>query len=350
MATYLYETLQETFGTWPSENAYYPPGHSPLGIRESFSFGDLDDVALDESALAEDLGAAFQPRVPNDERAVIPVTFGSPLPSQRPTVRSNSIPSTDSQRPLPQLRPRRSLGNSNVSTLNAPLEDIQDDPISVPQSMEIDIPSRTPSPGLDDADLELERASMWSRDARAAFHEMVTAEGYVNRYRMHMKKRQRLSHYLQHPDLEPMLCDGSKDHQTKYQASNWTLIDNKLYRKPDTGRVGKLRRHLDEMESWDVLTREHLRSGHLGRDKLRKRLEKRYIGYTLQEIMFVLKECKRCGGREKTTSFVPANMDFSKQTRRKSSIDYALDNALPDASSTHPAAFEGRQTSNVMWP
>lgn len=79
-----------------------------------------------------------------------------------------------------------------------------------------------------------------------------------------------------------MTEDGSKDHQTKYQAANWLLRDGRLYRKAESkgGRSDiSLRRHLDVDEVWDVLTAEHLRSEHLGRDRLRKALEKRFIGY-----------------------------------------------------------------------
>jgi hypothetical protein len=176
---------------------------------------------------------------------------------------------------------------------------------------------------------------------------MVTADGYVNRYRMHMKRRQRLTHYLEHPDLEPVLCDGSKDHQTKYQAKDWTWQDGKLYRKPESGRVGTFRRHLDETEAWDVLTREHLRSGHLGRDKLRKRLEQRYIGYTLQEIMFVLKECKRCSGHERTAGD-PQPDDVPAIPQQIRSGNDTTSPLLDQNGSKGP--LQRPQTSNAMFP
>ena len=111
---------------------------------------------------------------------------------------------------------------------------------------------------------------------------MIAAPGYVNRYRLTSAKYRRLLTYLQNANVEPRNEDGSKDHQTRYQAANWTLRDGKLYRKVE-GKVASggsgLRRHLDVEEVWDVLTAEHLRSGHLGRDRLRKVLERRFIGY-----------------------------------------------------------------------
>jgi hypothetical protein len=112
--------------------------------------------------------------------------------------------------------------------------------------------SRSPSPDALGDNFERERQTLWDDEARRRFHDMVTAADYTNRYRMHMKKKQRMIAQLEQPDRDIMLCDGSKDHQTKYQSVNWRLKDDLLYRKPEAGRVGKLRRHLDETEAWEV--------------------------------------------------------------------------------------------------
>jgi len=224
-----------------------------------------------------------------------------------------------------------------------------DDDYATIEGMQIDARSPSPSPSPND-DFERERQSFWSEGARKGFHEMVTAEGYVNRYRMHMKKKQRMIAQLEDPELEITLCDGSKDHQTKYQSANWTLKDGFLYRKPEAGRVGKLRRHLDELEAWEVISREHLLSGHLGRDKLRKRLEQKYIGYTLQEIMFVLKECNRCGGKEKhgpatSEKSLPVSSTVPASQESLSGI-----NVTGPLSSSSQGPFGRLQASNAMWP
>ena len=209
------------------------------------------------------------------------------------------------------------------------------------------IPSPPPS-----AELEAEKAELWSTKARKQFHDMVTAPGYINRYRLHMKKRERTMQFLQNLDQEPLLCDGSRDHQTKYQAAHWTIINGKLYRKPESGRVARYRRHLDGFEAWDVLTTEHVRSGHLGRDKLRKVLEQNYIGYTLQEIMFVLKECKKCAGRGSNADRTSSNDDLA-MVDAPESIDTAIADHVQVSSETpdRPTAISkgpyGRQqTSN----
>jgi hypothetical protein len=163
-----------------------------------------------------------------------------------------------------------------------------------------------------------------------------------------MKKRERMMQYLQNPDREPLLCDGNRDHQTKYQAANWTVLDGKLYRKPESGRVARYRRHLDDFEAWDVLTMEHLRSGHLGRDKLRKVLEQNYIGYTLQEIMFVLKECKKCAGRG-----LDEDVPMTEATDMEDSADAGGVQTRSDPSADAPTPAKGpygrEQTSNFMW-
>jgi hypothetical protein len=203
--------------------------------------------------------------------------------------------------------------------------------------------------------MEAERAELWSTESRKAFHEMVTAPGYINRYRLHMKKRERMMQYLQNPDREPLLCDGSRDHQTKYQAAHWTVMNGKLYRKPESGRVARYRRHLDDFEAWDVLTLEHLRSGHLGRDKLRKVLEQNYIGYTLQEIMFVLKECKKCAGRGPNAERKDLNHDVDMDDAPEIG-DAAEAGAAPRMSnppdvvtSASKGPYGRSQTCNLMW-
>ena len=155
---------------------------------------------------------------------------------------------------------------------------------------------RSPSPPLSLA-LSLDLAENWSEESREAFQTMISAPGYVNRYRLDPKKKTLFEKYLHDPSKEPLNEDGTRDHQMRYQASHWLLANGHLYRRPKSSRSDHLRRHLDTEEVWSAITAEHLRHGHFGRDKLRKALDRRYIGYSPQEIMFVLKECKRCSGR-----------------------------------------------------
>lgn len=54
------------------------------------------------------------------------------------------------------------------------------------------------------------------------------------------------------------------------------------------------RRHVSAEKAFDVLTAEHLKASHQGRDKMLKVLEGRYIGYTKAELMLVLDRCSVC--------------------------------------------------------
>ncbi|KAK3725101.1 hypothetical protein LTR37_000612 [Vermiconidia calcicola] len=300
----MFTTLHAAPGTWPSEVAYSTEDDTDLppasGVNETFNFGS-DDA---ESASAATVFKTKSARNSSGQAFVPSYHTARERSGDKSRSRSISDPSrvehtVDSEPSSANSRGTHSEANSSAQSFDGASSGSANwqQPDST-NALEIDSLSRSPSPQPLNKTLQQAHKAMWSSDSRNAFHEMVTARDYVNRYRMHMKKRQRLTHYLEHPDLEPHLCDGTKDHQTKYQAVNWTLVDGKLCRKPESGRVGTLRRHLDEVEAWEVLTAEHLRSGHAGRDRLRKVLERRYIGYTLQEIMSVLKECNKCAGRE----------------------------------------------------
>ena len=380
----MFSTLQAALGVWPSE-AGFPasvdqetPLPRPSGVNERFSF---------ESEHSSPVSAAsvftITPENFPSGRVFVPPFFVPPGSSGKEVLLKNklsvqkkwaALASTGSRetaaepvhnhqnahpydsngaQPDRELHDRSSpLRDSvtfNAATRKRPIHAIDS---SLPHH------ARSMSPPSLSTDEQEERDSVWSSDSRKAFHAMVTAPGYVNRYRLPLKRRQRMIHYLEHPELEPMNCDGSKDHQTKYQAANWIVIGGKLYRKADSGRVGKLRKHLDEFEVWDVLTMEHLRSGHLGRDKLRKVLEQRYIGYTLQEIMFVLKDCKKCARKEGKHSTEEApkagNGSVADLTQREDEHYTGTSNtALTKRSSLDASLARGpfgrKQTSNMMW-
>lgn len=72
--------------------------------------------------------------------------------------------------------------------------------------------------------------------------------------------------------------------------------DGHLFRKES--RLQQPRRHVSANEVFDILTAEHLLSGHQGRDKMLKILETKYIGYTKDELMFVLDRCSVCSAKQ----------------------------------------------------
>ena len=371
----MYATLQAAFGTWPSDRSFVTEQTNesvhPSGVNETFNF---------DSEQPPNAARPVFTLSPNDYpsgKVFVPPFFVPPGVSHNgthPHVLANSVVARSQEGS--SKHPSRSTGRSDAlstshrDSLNGqnhneqglsvmaseaaaarpgPLEEPQANPL---EAHDTGTRSASPPPS---AELEAERVELWSTESRKVFHEMVTTPGYINRYRLHMKKRERMMQYLQNPDKEPLLCDGSRDHQTKYQAAHWTVLDGKLYRKPESGRVARYRRHLDDFEAWDVLTMEHLRSGHLGRDKLRKVLEQNYIGYTLQEIMFVLKECKKCAGRGLNAEREDSNEDFPMPdaTEDEDAADAGgvLTRSNPSAPAPVPAKgpYGRQQTSNFMW-
>lgn len=357
----MFATLQAALGVWPSESTHSTNAGTDeqrrSGVNETFNF-ESENASPGASPELPQPVFVLRPENFPSGKVFVPPFFVPPGGAQHQhnadDMGQNAVAERMSARPIPSLTDAN--GGAEVSLPSGSGNGLWTQPEEANHQPPLERSSRSPSPPPPSEDLERGRERMWSADDRTAFHDMVTASGYVNRYRLFHKKKQRMMHYLQHPDLEPMNCDGSKDHQTKYQAAHWTILNGRLYRKPESGRVGKLRRHLDEFEVWDVLTIEHLRSGHLGRDKMRKLLERRYIGYTLQEIMFVLKHCKRCAGTGKVADEESSRNDVVVEDQPMQDPDGWLPNTAtsgPTPTAAERVAAKGpyyrKQTSNMMW-
>ena len=371
----MYATLHGAFGTWPSDRSFTIEAANddvrPSGVNETFDFPSENPLesARPVFVLNQDsypTGKVFIPPFFVPPGIALKGTQSQELTSadhatshiqQRASNPHSSSRIISQSRDMDENIQGEASASSSVPLQNGQLEGTESLEAPVASvSQTLDQSARPPSPEPSAA-MEAERAKLWSSESRKAFHDMVTAPGYINRYRLHMKKRERMMQYLQNPDREPLLCDGSRDHQTKYQAAHWTVLNGKLYRKPESGRVARYRRHLDDFEAWDVLTLEHLRSGHLGRDKLRKVLEQNYIGYTLQEIMFVLNQCRKCAGRGPNAERRGLNNDVEMDDTPE------MGNAV-EASTVPPPMFDQPiatssaakgpypkrpQTSNFMW-
>lgn len=365
----MYSTLHGAFGTWPKESTRSFITETTdgtvrsSGVNETFNFESENPPDPVRPVFS------LNPNSNLNEKVFIPPFFVPPGVSRNGAVHTPSIEPGTGATAFGMARGESTLEayHSNSTATQASTgssstvqeqQTIQErnslDGVQASQLQESNMDSRAASPPRS-PELEEERAELWSPEARKAFHEMVTAPGYINRYRLHMKKRERMMQFLQNPDKEPMLCDGSRDHQTKYQAAHWAVLNGKLYRKPESGRVGRFRRHLDDFEAWDVLTAEHIRSGHLGRDKLRKVLEQKYIGYTLQEIMFVLKECKKCSGRGPNAERKDSEEDIQMLDALGLENIGPQRQALPVSAPQVPMAnvskgpYGRQQSSNFMW-
>ena len=147
---------------------------------------------------------------------------------------------------------------------------------------------------LKDYDIAVERAQTWTMTARFAFNALLASPEYKNKLRLKPDKKERIIHFLTEPEAKSRERDRA-DAQAKHQAQNWLYEDDILYRKES--RLQHPRRHVDTDEVFDVLTAEHLKSGHHGRDKMLKILESKYIGYTKDELMYVLDTCLACSSK-----------------------------------------------------
>lgn len=106
-----------------------------------------------------------------------------------------------------------------------------------------------------------------------------------------------MRYFVLHPaaSIDPRYAS---DARLKNRSKAYTLHPpaphGHLYRA-DTS-TGTLRRHVGDHEVWEMLTAEHVRSGHKGRDRMLGIIKERFVGYTLEELMFVLSTCRVCQG------------------------------------------------------
>ena len=147
---------------------------------------------------------------------------------------------------------------------------------------------------LQDYDLAIERGCTWTGISRFGFNAMLASSEYKNKLRLSSDKAERIIHFLTTPDAKSREKDRT-DAQIKHQAQHWMYENGTLYRKDS--RLQQSRRHVSANEVFDILTAEHMRSGHHGRDKMLKALQVKYIGYTKDELMYILDHCLVCASK-----------------------------------------------------
>ena len=147
---------------------------------------------------------------------------------------------------------------------------------------------------LQDHELAVERSQNWTGLTRFGFNAMLASPEYKNKLRLKPDKMDRIIYFLTVPDAKSRERDRV-DAQAKHQAQRWMYQEGVLYRKES--RLQQPRRHVSADEVFDILTAEHLRSGHHGRDKMLKVLETKYIGYTKDELMYILDRCLVCSSK-----------------------------------------------------
>ena len=98
-------------------------------------------------------------------------------------------------------------------------------------------------------------------DIRAAFQSYIQAPKYVNRERIPYEKWHQMHIHLDNPHLKP---DNPIDSRLKHCVhTEFQLINNKLYRKPDSKFLNPQYAVL-ESEAFDAITSEHLQLLHAG--------------------------------------------------------------------------------------
>lgn len=338
----MFATLHAALGTWPSDSTQSANYATSSNAKHS---GVVERFEWDAPSAAS-VFVVTQQHYPDGKVFVPPyfvppnATIGHPAEKcdhQNGTAASSSIRTLRDRAENPD--PPEPLSTSNMATPSEKRR-AAPHPTCIEANSQSDLDPFQPPPFASNEVLGGERARCWSLESRNAFHAMINSSRYINRYRLTPAKRRRLKAVLSDPTLEPLNPNGSKDHQTKYQAANWTLRNEELYRVPnadDSSKGHHFRQHLDENEVWDTLTAEHVISGHLGRDKLRKLLEKKYIGYTLQEIMFILRECRQCNGKDSRVTGVGIHND-----------DEQVCGSQP-SQTTESLATNHKQASNFMW-
>lgn len=170
-------------------------------------------------------------------------------------------------------------------------------------------------------------AEPWPPETSTEFHSRFSASNptYKNKLRLSTSHESRIRYFLTHPHAPPhpnnptdarlknrsrnfMLAPPSPT--TRSSSSSSSTPKQALYRTDGAN----VRRHINEAEIWDFLTREHVRSGHKGRDRMLASMRNDYIGYTLEELMFVLQSCRVCRAAKTTAGAASASASTSTST------------------------------------
>lgn len=159
-------------------------------------------------------------------------------------------------------------------------------------------PSHNPYPYVSDSELRRLILKPWTPESRQQFHQKFNSSNplYKNKLRLSPHAEARIRHFVLNP-TSPIDHRYDSDARMKLRSKTFTLhpfnASGRLYRM-DSGSGIPLRRHVNNDEVWDMITSEHMRSCHKGRDKMLNLIKERFIGYTLDELMFVLYECRVC--------------------------------------------------------
>lgn len=138
-----------------------------------------------------------------------------------------------------------------------------------------------------------EVSSHWADDSRLAFIQQFSRESHLL---MVEPDRERLiRHYVLSPDAR---ASTKRQYRYRTDAKEYVLEGEALYHETSEGGVRKRVQQLTSAQQvWEVITAEHCRSGHGGRDSVKERLGKRWRGWNRKDIQFIINRCQTCAGK-----------------------------------------------------
>jgi len=155
---------------------------------------------------------------------------------------------------------------------------------------------------------------------REKFFDMITAEGYKCKERVHPEKIRQYILFLDDPNKKPERGNQAES-KLRYDAFKfYELRDNKLYRKPE-GKYPEPRLVVYQNEAFDIITRKHLHLGHPGRDPVFLALDPEVYGIKRDECYWVKDHCMVCNLNVSNNSKPPLTAIEVNQTFERVQID-----------------------------
>jgi transposase InsO family protein len=138
----------------------------------------------------------------------------------------------------------------------------------------------------------------FSTRARNAFYSRITAPNYVNVFRYPPEDVERMIEFLRGSlDLKRDQYNQLQKHDItlrKRARQDYELRGNELWRKAKHGKAQAALRYLRHEEVFDTVVKEHLDSGHNGRDKVFENVKERYWGVSREEVLWIVQACSTC--------------------------------------------------------
>lgn len=155
---------------------------------------------------------------------------------------------------------------------------------------------------------------------KEAFFDMITADDYRCKERVHPDKIRRYLNYLDDPSLKPRK-GHPEDSKLRFDAFKFfEIIEGKLYRKPE-GKYTESREVVYQNLAFDIISRKHLHLGHPGRDPLFLALDQEVYGIKRSECYWIKDHCLHCNLNTANNTKPPLTPIEVNQTFERVQID-----------------------------